>query len=322
MEANTTSTVDPVGMYNYLTNIFTNPTALIILIVIVFIYIIFFVSLGGSSSSSSQSNMFGSSASQSSPFSFGSQTESSSSGTSKILIGVVIFIIVIIIIFNVFKYFFGVDITVSANNLFTSAEKELDINVNTQTSDQSNNGTNTKTIYIDEQTIPSSSGGQSVPEIMSHAQVFNIPGNYYNYNEANTLCQAYGARLANYNEIENAYVKGAEWCNYGWSSNQLALFPTQKKTYNNLQNIAGHENDCGRPGINGGYIANPNVKFGVNCFGHKPKINSTEEEMMKNTTPYPKTEQDILMEKEVDFWKSKLDEIIVSPFNYNSWSNV
>ena len=23
------------------------------------------------------------------------------------------------------------------------------------------------------------------------------------------------------------------------------------------------------PGINGGYIANPNVKFGVNCYGHK-----------------------------------------------------
>ena len=29
----------------------------------------------------------------------------------------------------------------------------------------------------------------------------------------------------------------------------------------------GHENDCGRPGVNGGYIANTNAKYGVNCFG-------------------------------------------------------
>jgi hypothetical protein len=102
----------------------------------------------------------------------------------------------------------------------------------------------------------------------------------------------------------------------------MALFPTQKLTFDNLQKIKGHEHDCGRPGVNGGYIANPNVKFGVNCFGYKPKITSEEEEMMQNTTPYPKTEKDINMEKQVDFWKTKIDDILLSPFNYSTWSKV
>ena len=31
-----------------------------------------------------------------------------------------------------------------------------------------------------------------------------------------------------------------------------------------MQKIEGHEHDCGRPGVNGGYIANPNVNFSRN----------------------------------------------------------
>ena len=128
--------------------------------------------------------------------------------------------------------------------------------------------------------------------------------------------------MAEYNQIEKAYNNGAEWCNYGWSSNQLALFPTQEKTYDNLQTIPGHENDCGRPGVNGGYIANPNVRFGVNCYGYKPKITGDEEELMKTATPYPETPQDIAFQKKVDVMKNNLDKILVSPFNHNSWGEI
>ena len=38
-----------------------------------------------------------------------------------------------------------------------------------------------------------------------------------------------------YNEIEKAYREDAEWCSYGWSADQLALYPTQKKIYNKLK---------------------------------------------------------------------------------------
>jgi hypothetical protein len=98
----------------------------------------------------------------------------------------------------------------------------------------------------------------------------------------------------------------------------MALFPTQQQTFDNLQKIKGHEHDCGRPGINGGYIANPKIKFGVNCYGNKPKITQEEEELMKKSTPYPESTQDIIFQKRVDFWKNKVDEILVSPFNNDS----
>jgi hypothetical protein len=102
------------------------------------------------------------------------------------------------------------------------------------------------------------------PEPIVQDEVFNIPGNYYGYDMAKNLCSAYGARLAKYDEVEDAYENGAEWCNYGWSEGQMALFPTQQDTFNKLQKVEGHEHDCGRPGINGGFMANPKVKYGVN----------------------------------------------------------
>ena len=101
---------------------------------------------------------------------------------------------------------------------------------------------------------------------------FNIPGNDYSFEDAKALCKAYGAELATYSQIEDAYKNGAEWCNYGWSANQMAFYPTQKTTWDKLQKIKGHNHDCGRPGINGGYIQNPRVRFGVNCYGPKPTI--------------------------------------------------
>jgi hypothetical protein len=100
----------------------------------------------------------------------------------------------------------------------------------------------------------------------------------------------------------------------------MALFPTKKKTFDKLQTINGHEHDCGRPGINGGYIANPKIKFGVNCYGHKPKMTNEEEQLMETTTPYPESAKDIAFQKRVDYWRNKIDDILVSPFDYKNWS--
>jgi len=166
--------------------------------------------------------------------------------------------------------------------------------------------------------------GSDVGEIFNNVggkdQVFNVPGNYYGYDDAKAVCSAYGARLAKYGEVESAYKKGGEWCNYGWSDGQMALFPTQQKTYDVLQTKKGHENDCGRPGINGGYMANPALKFGVNCYGKKPAIKPEEADRMKDTTPYPITMEDINFQNKVDYWKDKVNDILVAPFNYKNWS--
>ena len=206
-------------------------------------------------------------------------------------------IIAVVILLNGLQYFFNINLTARLNNLFTDTPS---IDLTAEETD-------------DEVIAP-------VPEIELKKQVFNVPGNTYTYDNAKALCQAYGARLATYNEIEEAYRNGAEWCNYGWSDKQMALFPTQKDTWKYLQKIKGHEHDCGRPGINGGYIANKNVQFGANCYGYKPEITQEEQELMQTTPLYPKSMADINEERRVNYWKNKIPDILVSPFNKNVWS--
>jgi hypothetical protein len=223
----------------------------------------------------------------------------SNSGSGTITILLVAFFVILVII-NGLQYFFGIDIVAKLKNLFTGSP-EVDITVDTSRAEAVK---------------------APVPEILIRPQVFNIPGNDYIYPDAKALCSAYGARLATYKEVEEAYKDGGEWCNYGWSDGQMALFPTQQKTFDDLQQIEGHENDCGRPGVNGGYIANPKVKFGVNCYGYKPRMTSTEEDLMATEPIYPKTAKDIAMENRVNYWRDKLSEILVSPFNHNTWSRL
>lgn len=277
---NTTSTTNPVNMYNYLNTYILNPMVFIIIFLIIVAYYVF--------SSSAFNN----------PNGLGNIQGSNSNSGINIMSIIIIAILIVLIIVNAFEYFFSINVTAYIQGLF-SPKTEVDI-------------------VVDQSTIQSA----PVPTIRFKKQVFNIPGNYYNYSNAKALCKAYGAELATYEQLEKAYNDGAEWCNYGWSDKQLALFPTQLKTFNTLQTIKGHENDCGRPGINGGYIANPQVRFGVNCYGNKPKITPEEEELMKISSPYPVTLQDTVFQKKVDFWKGKVDEILVSPFNHNSWGQL
>jgi len=207
-------------------------------------------------------------------------------------------VLLFLIIFNIFAYVNNVTIDADMKNIFTD-EPEIDIMVN------SNN---------------ISANAPTVPEIKIAKQVFNVPENEYTYDDANALCKAYGGRLAKYEEISDAYEKGADWCNYGWSADQMALFPTQLEKWQKLQKIDGHKNDCGRPGINGGYIENKGAKFGANCYGYKPKMTMEESKLMSTKDLYPKTNKDIMEERRVDYWKNRLTNILVSPFNNDSWS--
>ena len=143
-------------------------------------------------------------------------------------------------------------------------------------------------------------------------EVFNVNNNLYTYDDAQAICKNYGARLANYDEVEESYNDGGEWCNYGWSGSQMALFPTQKNTWNKLQQTDKHKNDCGRPGINGGYIANPYAKFGVNCYGVKPKPGTKD--LSGNRLNYV---DQILKDSNV---VTQNKDLVLNSFNYNKWS--
>lgn len=275
MEVDSTTTTDPLYMYNNMNTLLLNPTIFVIVLVIIIGYLILFSSLGNNEKLNNNVD----------------------NGVSNIMVGIIIIVLIVLIVVNAFQYFFSISVSAYIKDIFTNKPK-IDIVVN----------------QTDYKSSP-------VPEIRIKNQVYNIPGNNYTYTNSKALCAAYGSRLATYQELEDAYKNGAEWCNYGWSEGQMALFPTQKNTFDNLQKIKGHEHDCGRPGINGGYMANPNLMFGVNCYGNKPKITPEEEENMRNTTPYPQTMEDIIFQQRVDYWKNKVSEILVSPFNYKIWSS-
>jgi len=288
--------------YNFFNGILSNPSVIIIVVGVLLIYITMFFSLGDTNSSTTSSSGGLFSGLSNSRFTSSTTTTTTDTSSSMKYFGILaaaIFIILIVI--NGFQYFFGIDIIANISNLF-SGNPVVDISVDTSAAQ--------------------SGTADSIQEIKLYPQVFNIPGNDYVYPDAKALCTAYGSRLATYKEVEDAYKGGAEWCNYGWSEGQMALFPTQQKTWDKLQKIEGHENDCGRPGINGGYMKNPAVKYGVNCYGYKPQMTAEEEELMATSPIYPKTKKDMAMEQRVQYWKNKLSSILVSPFNHTSWSKI
>lgn len=175
---------------------------------------------------------------------------------------------------------------------------------------------------------------ETVPVVPTDAnEVFNIGNNVYSYDDARAVCSIYDAELATYDQVETSYNNGAEWCNYGWSAGQMALFPTQKETWAKLQlrdtesigkpAYVSHKNDCGRPGINGGYIDNPYVKFGVNCYGKKPTPSDTDLRRMRTNQTHirPTTPADAVLETKVRYWKENKDQLLrLNPYNLQQWS--
>jgi hypothetical protein len=159
----------------------------------------------------------------------------------------------------------------------------------------------------------------AVQNIMPAKEVFNIADNKYKYSDSDALCKAYGAELATYDQVKDAWNKGADWCNYGWVKGQAAIYPTQESTYNKLQ--MGPEDQkgaCGIPGINGGYFDNPDLRFGVNCYGNKPsKSDADDRAQMK---PHALTNDAIEYDRKVQDYKQGLNQIPISPFNSTSWA--
>ena len=146
-------------------------------------------------------------------------------------------------------------------------------------------------------------------------EVFYVSGNDYTYDDAPAVCAAYGADLASYDQLMEAYSGGADWCGYGWTKGGMALFPTQESTWSELQGEVDitKRTSCGRPGVNGGYF-DPNTKFGVNCYGMKPGNKGTSFPL-----PTPGTDSS-KFNKEVNKFKSMINKMSVSPFNRVGWS--
>ena len=221
-------------------------------------------------------------------------------GFVVLLIEVILWLVLIYVVYiNIKKYNDdNVDFQAKMENLFNSKISELTINADNkkESADEKQKDNN-----------------ECKNEDDSGKEVFHIANNDFSYDEARDICEKYNSRLANYDEIENSYKKGANWCSYGWSKDQLALFPTQKSLYNELKQIPGHENDCGRPGINGGYFKNRHIKFGVNCYGVKPKAKKKDIDYTHSINHTPS-----LSGKKNDVTKIK-DKYTIAPFNKDQW---
>ena len=211
-------------------------------------------------------------------------------------------IFIVIVIMNGFQYFFNTSITTEVSNLLSS---------NPQI-----------TLTNDVPAEPTASGDLgSAPGSKMRKQVFHIPASVYDYDNAKALCQAYGANLANIDQMEEAHKSGAEWCSYGWSDNQMILYPTQKSTWDSLQQNPEKKNSCGRPGINGGFMDNASMKAGVNCYGERPEMNESSSKLMANIQNYEAGKMiDPLHDARINEMRGKINNIVVAPFNKSAWS--
>ena len=271
---------------NILFNVFKNVNVSVvgILVIVLVAYIAIFLTLGSSNSESA-------------------------TGVSKniltVILEVILWTLLVYIIYVSVNGYDEKDISFKAkmNNVLKQRVGDLKIDV-----DMSSNDVEEK---VDEKEDEEKSNSET------EGEVFHIAGNKYTYEQAKDMCSKYDSRLATYDEIERAYNNGANWCSYGWSEDQMAFFPTQQSVYNELKTIKGHENDCGRPGINGGFIDNPNIKFGVNCFGNKPEAKKSDKKYMHriNHTPSPHISED-----EMNKIKEDKSKYTIAPFNKDKWS--
>ena len=213
-------------------------------------------------------------------------------------------LLVFIILLNTSSYFFNIDIINEINNFFTNKnqqdidiefafEKEKDISLNT----------------IDTSTN------------IVNKEVFHIPGNKFTYHDAKAICKAFDSEIATYDQLKNAQQNGASWCSYGWTEDQLGLYPTNENDWNKLQNKSDNRYDCGLPGINGGHVKNTHIKMGANCYGIKPEKSKLEKdlELNKNNPLYAKTYKEYIFDKRTNEWKDKLGNIVIKGFNNETW---
>jgi hypothetical protein len=152
------------------------------------------------------------------------------------------------------------------------------------------------------------------------SEVFHVDGGEaygtgFTYEEAPAVCAAFDGELATLEQVTDALAQGAEWCNYGWTAGGMALYPTQKDTWDQLQREldVDRRTRCGRPGINGGYM-DPLLKLGVNCYGIKPKGE------FKPPAPIPGSDPKAFKDA-VNRFKSLLNQIAMAPFSRYKWSS-
>lgn len=147
-------------------------------------------------------------------------------------------------------------------------------------------------------------------------QVFHVKDSIFTYDDAEAVCKAYGADLADYKQMIAAYKNGANWCNPGWVKGQLALYPIQHSFWKKKQESDDPDTrgECGQPGINGGYYQNRHMQFGVNCYGDKRA--PVGEEKLKRAY---QSDFERELARKVAVFRRQLGNLQLAPFNQDKW---
>ena len=179
------------------------------------------------------------------------------------------------------QYFLGVDLTATLSSVFSTPQVNVDIVTDEDKDD---------TDQPNEPNQPQPKGPET----------YHVQGRF-DYSMAKSVCKAYDATLASLSQIKQAYDKGAEWCDYGWSEDGMVLYPTQEESWKEYQKEK--KDKCGIPGINGGYNLRKGQRLGVNCYGVKPSgmMPLYASPVEKPNLPKQGT---------------------ISPFNYKAWSQL
>ena len=174
------------------------------------------------------------------------------------------------------QYFFGVELTTTLSSI-TDPKVNVDVVTDAEKTDKTD---------------------KTEPDKTGSPEAYHIYGNF-DYSMSKSICKAYDAKLASLSQIKESYEKGGEWCDYGWSQDGMVLYPTQEETWKKYQDVK--KDQCGIPGVNGGYNHRLNQRLGVNCYGVKPPG-----KVPLQASPVPK----VVLPKQGT----------LAPFNYKAWS--
>ena len=229
-------------------------------------------------------------------------------------VGIIIVIVALVILFAVYYQTVGYYIQIGWNKLKWSHDRGESVAIDVPGPIDATLRPSSDGVSINSISGAISNLESDVEAALTGKQVFNVSRNLYTFEEAEPLCRAFGAELATYDQVKDAYERGADWCNYGWTKGQLSVYPTQTDTYKKLQHgPADQRMSCGVPGVNGGYFPNAEQRFGVNCYGPRPAESALDERMQDTS----KTEYD----HDVNRFKAELDSIAVGPWNSKQWSD-
>ena len=99
---------------------------------------------------------------------------------------------------------------------------------------------------------------------MPRAEVFATSGYSHTFAQAESVCNAYGARVAFTQEVYQAQRDGADWCSCSWVQEGLALYPITTSFAGGCGGFSIGVRSCGAQSFISGNL------FAVTCWGIKP----------------------------------------------------